>query len=37
MMMMLSLDRSVKVWSLVILVTRYVMTYDATVVGNVLK
>ena len=36
-MRMLSLDRGVRIRSLVVCVTRYVMTDDATVVGNVLK
>lgn len=34
---MLSLGRSVRVWSLVFCVTRYMVTDDTTVVGNVSK
>lgn len=36
-MMMLSLERSVKVRSVVIRAARYVMTDETTVVGNVSK
>ena len=36
-MRMQSLDRSVRVRSLVLCVTRYMMTDDTTVVGNVSK